>query len=480
MNRGSARGAILLLLVLAGAVRLMDLGGPSLWLDEAHSLYIATQSWGEMLDYIRTYELHPPLHYALLFLWVRLVPFQEFWLRLPHALSGVVAVMGLAWVGRRLGGARTGWICGYLAATSQFVILFDSECRMYGPAFCATVAFWVCLLRLYDSPGKGRSALLVLSAWACAYLEYRLALILVTSSLVFLFASAGAVRRRLFLGLSVGALGCLPVVPLLRHQASAAGGGTSMKAFLPPMSLELLSSQIPALAGGWFLEGSTAVLAAVSVAFLGLILSLVPALGKNRLLVLGAATFLGSWAALVAYSCWITPAYSLHSSVVLSYPFLLGCGLALGRLPRPAALVLCGFWGVFNLYTLVRFHRDPAWGKQNWKQLLGELQPYWRPDDTVVVVPGFEQFSLLFYWRPEDFLALEARDFLDEEVKRKLRLRKRIWWFFVNDQIVDRPQRWRHWLNSGFKIEFAGQAVNGPFHEITGNGIDVYLVTPTP
>lgn len=475
------RGAILLLLFLACAVRLLDLGGPSIWLDEAHSLYIVTQSWGEMLDYIRTYELHPPLHYLLLFLWVRMVPFQVFWLRLPHALTGVAAALGLAWVGRRLGGVRCGWICGFLAATSQFTVLFDSECRMYGPSYCATVAFWICLVRVHDGAGRGRVALLALSAWACAYLEYRLALILVTSSLVFLWAAAGEARKRLLIGLVLGALGCLPVVPLLRHQTSAAGGGAGMKVLLPPLDLDLLASQMTALAGGWFLVWPTAAKVFLSLAFFGLFTRLRPALARQPLLALGPATFLGSWAALVAYSAWLSPIYSLHSSVILCYPFLLCCGLALGRgVPRSAALALCGVWALFNGYALVRFHLDPTWGKQNWKQLLAEMRPLLRPDDAVVVVPGFEQYSLLFYWSPPDFTALEARDFADEDLKRKLRSKKRTWWFFVNDQIVDPPQRWRHWLNSDFRIEFAGQAVNGPFHEVTGKGIDVYLVTPPP
>lgn len=469
-----------LLVLLAGVFRLTDLAGPSIWLDEAHSLYIATMKWGAMLDYIRTYEVHPPLHYMLLFLWVRMVPFQEFWLRLPHALSGVLAVVGLIWVARRLGGSRAGWTCGFLAATSQFVILYDSECRMYGPVFLATVVFWVCLLRLQDAPGKFRALALVLSAAVCAYLEYRLALILVASSLVALIGTVGDTRKRLFLALLLGALACVPVVPLLRHQASGAGGGTSMRAFIPPLDLDLLASQIPALVGGWFLEWPLGARLFLSGLVLLLICLLLPDVRRNRMTALGPACFLGGWGALLAYSAWSAPIYSLHSSVVLAYPFLLCCGMALARSPRWIALAGCGLWGMFNLYALSRFHRDPAWGKQNWKQLLTEIRPYVRPDDAVVVVPGYQHFSLLYYWSPPDFHNLEARDFQDENLKRQLLGKKRTWWFFVQDQLVDPAQRWRRWVNSKYRIEFAGQAVNGPFHEITGKGIDVYLATPSP
>ena len=87
------------ILVLAVVARFMPRSG--LWLDEALSVNISTESLGDIGTRLRA-DGHPPLYYALLHFWTNLGGTGDWWVR---ALSGVISVIGipLAWLaGRRL------------------------------------------------------------------------------------------------------------------------------------------------------------------------------------------------------------------------------------------------------------------------------------------------------------------------------------------------------------------------------------------
>src|SRR4051812_23952377 len=55
--------------VLALALRLINLGGRPLWLDEAFSAWFADRSFNYLWTVLPTYEAHPPFYYSLLKLW---------------------------------------------------------------------------------------------------------------------------------------------------------------------------------------------------------------------------------------------------------------------------------------------------------------------------------------------------------------------------------------------------------------------------
>src|SRR5205085_2312572 len=57
------------LTVLALALRLIDLGGRPLWLDEAFSAWFSDRSFHYLWTVVPTYEAHPPFHYSVLKLW---------------------------------------------------------------------------------------------------------------------------------------------------------------------------------------------------------------------------------------------------------------------------------------------------------------------------------------------------------------------------------------------------------------------------
>src|SRR5262245_7571048 len=122
------------LCALALAVRLWGLGEPALWLDEAFSWGDARQPFGLIVG--ARVDVHPPLYYGLLHLWMPLAGEGEYALRLPSALLAVLATPA-AWVlGRRLGpgGAFAGGLAAGLVALSPVAVGYAREARMYALA----------------------------------------------------------------------------------------------------------------------------------------------------------------------------------------------------------------------------------------------------------------------------------------------------------------------------------------------------------
>ncbi len=103
---------VLAITVLALAIRLIDLGGASLWFDELLEYERATGTWRETLMG-RGIDQDPPLFALFNRLWFAIIPaHSEFWLRFPSALAGSAAV----WLVGRWSGARFGPVVGILSA----------------------------------------------------------------------------------------------------------------------------------------------------------------------------------------------------------------------------------------------------------------------------------------------------------------------------------------------------------------------------
>jgi len=136
-----------LLLVVAGALalRLYRIDWQSALVDENFSLMLADRSFARMIAGIIRDTVHPPLHYIVLWGWVRLFGFDQMQSRLLSALFGMLSVPMMFLVGRRLLNPRAGLIAALLLAVSQLAVHHSQEGRMYAMAFllvlCAVFYF---------------------------------------------------------------------------------------------------------------------------------------------------------------------------------------------------------------------------------------------------------------------------------------------------------------------------------------------------
>lgn len=129
-----------LIVVLAVGLRFWRLNGQSLWADEGNSAALALRRWAD-ISQAAAADIHPPLYYWLLNLWVKIFGLSESGLR---SLSAVVAAatVGLTFdLGRRLFGRVAGLLAAFLLAVAPLPVYYAQEARMY-----ALLTFWATAL----------------------------------------------------------------------------------------------------------------------------------------------------------------------------------------------------------------------------------------------------------------------------------------------------------------------------------------------
>jgi len=140
---------LIAVLVLACAFRAAGLDSESIWLDEAISIRISSQDWGEVIESALLEDVHPPLYYLVLKPFVTLGN-SEVAARFPSLVFGVFAV-GLTYIiGRETIGKERGITAAFLMAVSGFAIFYSQEARMYSmlsALVLATFYFYLMALR---------------------------------------------------------------------------------------------------------------------------------------------------------------------------------------------------------------------------------------------------------------------------------------------------------------------------------------------
>ncbi len=120
-------------LVAAGLfLRLYSLTKMSLWHDEAFSALMLRYSWAEMLQRLAT-DVHPPLYYILLRVWVTVFGDSVFWLRGFSVICGILAITMVYWLVNKYFANKTAAIMATaFTAVNFFQIHRGSlEARMY-------------------------------------------------------------------------------------------------------------------------------------------------------------------------------------------------------------------------------------------------------------------------------------------------------------------------------------------------------------
>jgi len=121
---------LVLLLVLATALRVIGLGDESFWFDEGYTVAFVSMPFTKMLAYMPTHEPHPPLYFIIVNIWSCL-GVSELLLRLPSAIFGVLTVLVLWRCVREQWGIAPAFAAAALCATSGICIWYSQEARMY-------------------------------------------------------------------------------------------------------------------------------------------------------------------------------------------------------------------------------------------------------------------------------------------------------------------------------------------------------------
>lgn len=117
-------GAVFVLLGMALILRLHNLTRLSFWFDDAFHIYIAHElRFFETLTYFTPTNVHPPLIYPVLHLWVKYIGVSEFAIRMLSVIMGMTTLVVVYFMARH-------WLNRKLAMTS-LLLLVVSPLHLY-------------------------------------------------------------------------------------------------------------------------------------------------------------------------------------------------------------------------------------------------------------------------------------------------------------------------------------------------------------
>ncbi|MBN1920850.1 MAG: glycosyltransferase family 39 protein [Anaerolineae bacterium] len=186
-----------IILLVAFALRLTRLGAQNIWWDEGLSVVASRMSFTEATLWTAA-DVHPPLYFWLLWLWMRVSGETEFALRFITVLEAFLTVPAIYVLARRLSrSAAIGVGAAGLLALSRFHIWWSQEMRMYILAgLCATLSLYF-TARLADGEATRRTIGGWILATAGAMLTVYSSIVLVPiENLTLLLAGWRGIRRR--------------------------------------------------------------------------------------------------------------------------------------------------------------------------------------------------------------------------------------------------------------------------------------------
>ncbi len=144
-RKTTERAALAAVTLLAALLRLWALGGKTIWLDEAFSIWVADDALPEILRFVASVDHHPPLYYVLLHGWQARFGDSADAVRSLSALLSIITVPILYAAGKRLVGTPAALMAACVLALSPFHVRYAQEARMYAlMTFFAAVAL-LCL-----------------------------------------------------------------------------------------------------------------------------------------------------------------------------------------------------------------------------------------------------------------------------------------------------------------------------------------------
>lgn len=517
---------MLMVLLLAYALRAYHLDYQSLWSDEGISLLRASLSLPEMLAEMP--REHMPGYFVLLHGWLRLAGESDFSLRFPSLLASVLSVALIFRLGADLNkvvpaanSATAGAVAAVLLATSAFQVWYAQEARMYSwllaMALLSTWALWRLLVR----PGRQPAPWLVVYAVttaACVYLHLYGALVPIAQTV---FVAGWAIVQRdvrsLVRWAGASAVAFLLFLPWLPRALAIFGfegwreGGNASEIPWRYLAAYSVSDGMPAPWHGW-LPWLYALLALAGIWFWRRVR---PA--AAWLLVAGVLVPM----TIVFAFALRNPDYHERYAIMVTGPLLLlvAGGVRLIGPDSPtqhpgsrrgltiaAALALTAALAAANLVAVERLYNDVALQKPDFRGAAGRIMGELQPGDVVLVDgPDPEKVFLHYYSAGAGGtgpvyavgeLEQATLDAADAELTRRLQDASRVWelLYFHNPATVQVWLATRGWAtdptyHNGIRVTLYGlndgRAISRSLGvafgtELTLEAAEVNTVTPQP
>jgi len=407
---------ILLIVVLGLVLRIYDLGGESLWLDEFYSVNIAKLGLTDMLRELRfENESNPPLHFILLHYFIALFGDSEFAVRLPSALFGTFSILMIYMIGKRLFNRETGLIAALILAVSVFQVNFSQEARGYNLMMFLGLFSLYSFLRIIDSRHRGYSITYILSSALLMYTHYYGVFVVAAEniyffSLLLLSCKTGELTLKRWLQFQFVLLVLfLPEVVYMKD-ASALQKGF----WLTVPGLSVLSDTFSTYSGPqtlFVLYTVFAVLALFIIVSSAFNNGLANRLYSSGYLQPAKFKIMNAYFLLVllvsvivipyVISTIFIPIYYVRYTMVASAAFYLLAALGIDFIrSTKLKLLLVGLIIVVSGYALTRYYVND-W-KPGWRNVISDIDENAAAGDVVAIYPFFETGNTEYYSKRDD------------------------------------------------------------------------------
>lgn len=408
------RPALILILLMAFALRTLTLDAQSLWRDEIDAVFFAWRPLRETLSMFSQMAQNGPLYFLSLRPWLMAVGSTEFALRYPSALAGVLALPLIYQVTRALlGPSRTtpALVAALFLASNPYALWYGQEGKMYAVVLALALAATWCWLR---GVARGGWAWVGYFVFVSVALYTHLLAILIIPLHMLWFVIAWPTARRHWKGyaLALAAL-ILPWIPMLLWQWDMLRAADIVTGFQRTPLLEMAKTTwANQLRGFVFTDHLWGALPAIAVGAVGLILGMtvihqdesapgVPGLPAWRVWLLILA-----WAAAPLLFIWLV---SLRQPVftdrylIWSLPatmILLAIGVevvrdALGRAgPLVAALAIGLIVGAWLVAGFVQMTSPVKYDLRSAVEYVAQRRS---PDDLLVLQIPHQEYAYRYY-----------------------------------------------------------------------------------
>ncbi len=378
--------ALLLILLLGWTLRTHDADSRSLWEDEGWTMLLSRGPGLDDVARTMAHDQHPPLYFMLFRLWRSATGESEFAGRYLGILIGMVAVAGMAQLGRVLFNAWAGVLAALILAVADLHIDLSQEIRHYGLLATLVIVSSLFYARWWQRPTRANRAGYVLSSLLLLYTHYLGAYLIAAQTIHLLLMMRP--RRRLLEGLFlVGAvgLGFLPWLPVVIDQNSVRWENPLYYQNALPNSLETYHAVRTALLGQRYALLALLMLVGLSLALIqvksfdanraGLLTrpyTRFPAISAPRLFNLSLrrghlwpAVYLLIWLVLViGVTVWLNERrqfLTVRNFILITPAIALLAGYGLYALPRYTRLFTTALLVVISLTTVDARREYPDW-----------------------------------------------------------------------------------------------------------------------
>ncbi len=403
---------LLLMLWLAFGLRLVNLGGRTLWYDEAFAVLFAEKGLSAMRQGTLTVaegsaaDVHPLLYYSLLHGWMRAAGQSVVAVRFLSVLLGLLTVGLVYRLAHDWFGEGTARAAGVIVAVAPFHVQYSQETRMYALlGLTLTASTWACW-HAWHRDRAGWWLMFGALAGVSMYVQQLAAFYLLALGLLPLLRRD---RRRSIGMAGAGLIALLIYVPWLVHLPAQMGKLRQYWVERPNvlhlwLTLRSFVSVNLDFAATWWLP--TFLLAAVLTVFAGLewrrARRSLPLASEERLALdwamwLALAPMAFMWAASYLLQPVFLPRALLPSAVM--FYVALAWLFVRSRLPFAIRVVLGAGWGAVIVFGLVTHYTWDRFPNPPFDRAVAYLRAHLAEGDVVVHGNKITALPMLYYGR---------------------------------------------------------------------------------